>query len=95
MKSTKAVLPFSKHGVIRAITVSPFEKRVPDFGARRDQPCTLAVDVGSLPEVRVGDAAVLWGPELPVEQIAAHAGTIPYELLCSVSQRVPLALVQA
>ncbi len=55
----------------------------------------LAVDVGSLPEVRVGDAAVLWGPELPVEQIAAHAGTIPYELLCSVSQRVPLALVQA
>jgi alanine racemase len=52
----------------------------------------LAVDVGRLPAVRVGDAAVLWGPELPVEEIAAHAGTIPYELLCGVSQRVPLAL---
>jgi alanine racemase len=32
----------------------------------------------------------LWGPELPVEEIAAFAGTIPYELLCGVSQRVPL-----
>lgn len=53
----------------------------------------LAVDVGNLPDVMVGDAAVLWGPELPVEEIAAHAGTIPYELLCGVSQRVPLALV--
>src|SRR5690606_1221168 len=52
----------------------------------------LAVDVGDLPDVAVGDAAVLWGPELPVEEIAAHAGTIPYELLCGVSQRVPLAL---
>lgn len=40
----------------------------------------------------VGDEAVLWGPELPVEEIAAHAGTIPYELLCAVSQRVPLAI---
>src|SRR5690606_37372552 len=53
----------------------------------------LAVDVGHLPEVRVGDAAVLWGADLPVEEIAAHAGTIPYELLCGVSQRVPLASV--
>jgi alanine racemase len=52
----------------------------------------VAVDVTAIPAVRVGDSAVLWGPELPVEQIAAHAGTIPYELLCGVSQRVPLAL---
>ena len=32
--------------------------------------------------------ALLWGPELPVEQIAACARTIPYELLCGVRQRV-------
>ncbi|HDJ86032.1 MAG TPA: alanine racemase, partial [Chromatiales bacterium] len=31
---------------------------------------------------------VLWGPGLPVEEIARHAGTIPYELLCAVSRRV-------
>ncbi len=53
----------------------------------------LAVDVGAVPSVRVGDEAVLWGEGLPVEEIAAHAGTIPYELLCGVSQRVPLARV--
>jgi len=29
---------------------------------------------------------------LPVEEVARHALTIPYELLCSVSQRVPLEL---
>jgi len=53
----------------------------------------IAVDVTGIEGVRVGDAALLWGPELPVEEIAAHAGTISYELLCSVSQRVPLTLV--
>jgi alanine racemase len=25
---------------------------------------------------------------VPVEEIARHAGTIPYELICGVSQRV-------
>jgi alanine racemase len=35
---------------------------------------------------------VLWGPELPVENVAQRAGTIPYELLCAVSQRVPVSL---
>jgi alanine racemase len=50
----------------------------------------IAVDVSDRVGVAVGDRAVLWGPELPVEEIAALAGTIPYELLCGVSQRVPL-----
>jgi alanine racemase len=50
----------------------------------------IAVDVTAIRDVRVGDEVVLWGPELPVEEIAAHAGTISYELLCGVSQRVPL-----
>ena len=42
--------------------------------------------------VDVGDDAVLWGPELPVETVAQRAGTIPYELLCAVSQRVPVSV---
>ncbi|MFO1505055.1 MAG: alanine racemase [Steroidobacteraceae bacterium] len=53
----------------------------------------IAVDVTGVPGVQVGDPAVLWGPELPVEEIAAHAGTLSYELLCAVSQRVPLTLI--
>jgi alanine racemase len=50
----------------------------------------LAVDVTGLPPVEVGAPVVLWGEGLPVEEVARHAGTIAYELLCSVSQRVPL-----
>ncbi len=52
----------------------------------------IAADVSELPPVRVGTPAVLWGPGLPVEEVARHAGTIPYELLCGVSQRVPIEL---
>jgi alanine racemase len=50
----------------------------------------IAVDVTGRPDVEVGSPAVLWGAGLAVEEVARHAGTIPYELLCSVSQRVPL-----
>jgi len=52
----------------------------------------IAVDVTELPPVHVGTDVVLWGAGLPVEEVARHAGTVPYELLCSVSQRVPLEL---
>jgi len=50
----------------------------------------LTVDVTSLPGVVPGDEVVLWGEGLPVEEIALHARTIPYELICGVSQRVHL-----
>jgi len=50
----------------------------------------LAADVSGLNGVRVGTPVVLWGEGLPVEEAAQHAGTIAYELLCSVSPRVPL-----
>jgi alanine racemase len=53
----------------------------------------IALDVTRIERVQVGDTALLWGPELPVEEVAAHAGTISYELLCGVSQRVPVTLV--
>jgi alanine racemase len=52
----------------------------------------IAVDVTGVAGVEVGTAAVLWGEGLPVEEVARHADTIAYELLCSVSQRVPLEL---
>lgn len=53
----------------------------------------IGVDVTDHPAVLVGDPAVLWGPELPVEQVAAAAGTIGYELLCAVAERVPRVMV--
>jgi alanine racemase len=52
----------------------------------------IAVDVTGAPKVTAGSKANIWGDGLPVEEVAAHAETIPYELLCGVSQRVPLEL---
>jgi len=52
----------------------------------------IAVDVTHTTGVHVGTPVVLWGVGLPVEEIARYAATIPYELLCGVSQRVPLEL---
>jgi alanine racemase len=47
----------------------------------------LTVDLKGI-NARIGDEAILWGPGLPVDEIARHANTIAYELLCSVSNRV-------
>ena len=52
----------------------------------------IAVDVTGVPKMATGSKSIIWGEGLPVEEVAAHAGTIPYELLCGVSQRVPLEL---
>ena len=52
----------------------------------------IAVDVTSAQKVATGNKAIIWGEGLPVENVAMHADTIPYELLCGVSQRVPLEL---
>jgi alanine racemase len=49
----------------------------------------ITVDVTDLPDVAAGDPVELWGSALPVEEIARSAGTIPYELTCGVSPRVP------
>jgi alanine racemase len=53
----------------------------------------VAVDVTDVSGVSIGVPAILWGPELPVEEVARSAGTIPWELLCAVSQRVPVVRV--
>jgi len=53
----------------------------------------IGIDVTDAPVApRLGDPVVLWGPQLPVEEIAGWAGTIPYELLCGISQRVAVEL---
>jgi alanine racemase len=50
----------------------------------------LSVDLRNVPAA-IGDPVVLWGAGdgnvLPVEEVARHANTIPYQLLCSVKMR--------
>jgi alanine racemase len=48
----------------------------------------LTIDVTDLPQVAVGDRVELWGRQVPVERVAAAAGTIAYELTCRVGRRV-------
>jgi alanine racemase len=53
----------------------------------------IGIDVTDLKRPPVlGDPVVLWGEGLPVEEIAVWADTIPYELLCGISQRVAVTL---
>ena len=46
------------------------------------------IDITGHPEIREGERVVVFGEEIPVTQLAAWAGTIPYEILTGISQRV-------
>jgi len=45
------------------------------------------VDLGPGASDRPGDPVILWGEGLPVEEMAIHAGTVPYTLVCGVIDR--------
>ena len=46
------------------------------------------IDVTDIPNVKEGDEVTVIGNGLPVEQLADWAGTIPYEIMTGISQRV-------
>jgi Alr-MurF fusion protein len=46
------------------------------------------IDITAAGNVAVGDRVELFGTNLPVQQVAAWAGTIPYEIMTGISQRV-------
>lgn len=48
----------------------------------------ICLDLTGFEDVNMGDEVTLWGDRLPVERVAAKAGTIPYELLCQMTARV-------
>jgi alanine racemase len=52
----------------------------------------LTVDLSDIPEARVGSPVVLWGEGVPVDDVAAAAGTVGYELLCALASRVPVVV---
>ena len=45
-------------------------------------------DVSAVKDVREGDEVILFGRQLPVQQVAIWADTIPYEIMTGISQRV-------
>ena len=46
------------------------------------------IDISGLHDAKVGDIATIWGKELSCDEQAKNAGTISYELLCSLAPRV-------
>ncbi|MDE2400082.1 MAG: alanine racemase [Burkholderiales bacterium] len=63
----------------------------------------ITVDLSAAPEAQVGSEATLWGrgPQingqatlLPIDEVAHHCGTVGYELMCAVSQRVPVEVLR-
>ncbi len=46
------------------------------------------LDVTDVPAVKEGDEVLAFGKELPVQQLAEWASTIPYEIMTGISQRV-------
>ncbi|QJD30354.1 alanine racemase [Methylococcus geothermalis] len=73
----------------RAATGTPVlvrGRRVPLIG--RVSMDMISVDLTDCPTAEIGDTVTLWGQGLPVEEVARCADTIPYVLLCNVTQRV-------
>ncbi len=62
-------------------------QRVPLIG--RVSMDMMTVDLSQCPQAQVGDLVELWGARVSVDEIAKQAGTISYELLTGVTQRVP------
>jgi alanine racemase len=54
----------------------------------------LAVDIDAIPAAQVGSPVQLWGDPVGVDEVAAAAGTIGYDLLCAVTARVRREVVE-
>lgn len=57
----------------------------------------ITVDLSPVPQARLGSEVLLWGrsatgAQLPIDEVARAAGTIGYELMCAVAQRVPFVV---
>ncbi|MCF3111048.1 bifunctional UDP-N-acetylmuramoyl-tripeptide:D-alanyl-D-alanine ligase/alanine racemase [Niabella sp. CC-SYL272] len=46
------------------------------------------IDITHIPGVKEGDDVIIFGAPVPVQQLAEWIGTIPYEIMTSISQRV-------
>jgi alanine racemase len=60
----------------------------------------LAVDLSALPDAGMGSEITLWGRSsqgavLLIDEVAAHAQTLGYELMCALAQRVPVTVLES
>ena len=60
----------------------------------------ITVDLTPMPLAGIGSEVTLWGQSasgavLPIDEVARAAGTVGYELMCALAQRVPTVVVAA
>lgn len=53
----------------------------------------LAVDLTPCPQAGIGTPVELWGREIKIDDVAAAAGTVGYELMSALAPRVPVVTV--
>lgn len=53
----------------------------------------LTVDLTPCPQAGIGTPVELWGNEVKIDEVAAAAGTVGYELMCALAPRVPVVTV--
>jgi alanine racemase len=66
--------------------------RVPTVG--RVSMDMLCVDLAAVPDADAGAEVELWGAQIPIDEVAAAAGTVGYELMCALAPRVPVHVEQ-
>ncbi len=52
------------------------------------------IDLSDYPQSAVGDEIEIFGENNPIEAMAKYAGTIPYEITCALSRRVPRVYIK-
>lgn len=96
MNSESALSPQGTPTVIRATRLPAFPVLVD--GVRTMTVGTvsmdmLAVDLTPCPQAGIGTPVELWGKEIKIDDVAAAAGTVGYELMCALALRVPVVTV--
>lgn len=91
-KTRMGVIPYGyADGFFRCLSnkcsLMTAEGEVPQRGKICMDMCMI--DLTGKPGVDVGSEVEIFGQKNPIEKMAALAGTIPYELTCAVSKRVP------
>ncbi|QJC34745.1 alanine racemase [Enterobacteriaceae endosymbiont of Donacia piscatrix] len=52
----------------------------------------IVIDLLNIPTAKIGSSVELWGKNIKIDDVAKSANTIGYELMCSLSKRVPRIL---
>ncbi|MEG2382075.1 MAG: alanine racemase [Oscillospiraceae bacterium] len=99
-KTRLAVLPIGYADGLHRVLSNKMEVIINDTRAKQVGRICMdmcMVDITSIPTAKVGDIATIFGHDddevISVNELAENAGTISYEMVCSISSRVPRSFI--